>query len=304
MVGLSMYCLNGVFNRTASVLKGCKKERLYTMAGPTLVPFISSLAIFLLFMSAGLMWSGIESWKAVLYGGGAIGLMSMYSWLGKVVFETKSKLHSFTYGKTMILGLGVGASAKDISGLKLGFFLFICSELFFFGGGFWAWFNCMIGEISRGSAWPPLPVSPPHPFEAPLVGTVVLLVSGIAVTKSYKLAAKQKDLKSSAFLFLTCVLGSVFLLIQLEEFSSLEMKIQDSSYSCCFYFLTGLHGLHVAAGVVFMLCVGLSRSPGWPTLSVGLGTKLSGWYWHFVDVVWLAVYLAVYVWTYYEWVYA
>nr|WNI01746.1 COX3 [Donax semistriatus] len=290
--------------------KNCKFGSKYSFCGSSIAPFHMALFFFFFFVTVGSYFSGSSYWML----SGALCAVMGASGGSKWVMSL-SKEMSF---KSVM----EGPTVKDGMGLKLGFALFILSEVFFFFAGFWGWVNMGVGEISRGCMWPPAEVDPVNPLGAPLLGSITLLSSGALVSTAYKVLKKKgpagKD-KSTYLLWGACGMGILFLLIQKEEMSSMNMSLGDSSYSSLFYFLTVLHGTHVWFGVMFMSCVSVmnrtplkkvnlyleapseSRYQPVPQTCVEecwLGTKLSMWYWHFVDVVWLFVFSLVYVWSY------
>lgn len=182
-------------------------------------------------------------------------------------------------------------------GLRLGIGLFIVSEIFFFLGFFWAYLHCSLSpNVELGSCWPPIGIQSLSAFNVPLLNTVVLLSSGATVTWSH--AALKSGSTSTSFyaLGLTVLLGSVFTLLQGFEYHISSFCISDGAYGSCFYLATGFHGLHVIFGSIF-LATRLWRIRAFhfsPTRHLGL--VFACWYWHFVDVVWILLYLIVYVW--------
>jgi len=188
-------------------------------------------------------------------------------------------------------------------GIKIGFLLFVFSEVMVFFGLFWAFFAySLCPPIEIGAAWPPKDIEIIQPFEIPLVNTVLLLMSGAFVTWSHHALIKGDYTIAIVSLVGTIILAVFFTLLQLHEYNHASFCISDGVYGCTFYMLTGCHGMHVIIGTI-LLTVGLFRlffNFSTQTLSLSItsqnhiGYELAIWYWHFVDVVWLFLYIFVY----------
>jgi len=231
---------------------------------------------------AGFVTSLYGHGPLLLIFGLALLLLSCGGWWASVIREA-------TYGGFHTL--------RVQSGLRAGILLFIVSEIFFFLGFFWAYLHCSLSpNIELGSTWPPPGVSPIFPFSVPLLNTVVLLSSGLTITYSHSCLLASSAVPSIFSLLLTILLGLFFSVLQAYEYYLCRFCISDSAYGSCFFLATGFHGLHVILGVIF-LTVSLVRllalhfSP-----SRHLGYLFSAWYWHFVDVIWLLLYLIIYIW--------
>nr|YP_009483987.1 cytochrome c oxidase subunit III [Pomacea bridgesi]YP_009563677.1 cytochrome c oxidase subunit III [Pomacea diffusa]ART65950.1 cytochrome c oxidase subunit III [Pomacea bridgesi]QAX27147.1 cytochrome c oxidase subunit III [Pomacea diffusa] len=182
-------------------------------------------------------------------------------------------------------------------GLRWGMILFITSEVCFFFAFFWAFFHSSLApSTDLGSCWPPLGICALNPFEVPLLNTGVLLASGVTVTWAHH-ALMEGGLKEALqSLLATVILGVYFTFLQAGEYFEASFSIADSVYGSTFFVATGFHGLHVLIGTSFLL-VCLMRV--WlQHFSVGhhFGFEAAAWYWHFVDVVWLFLYLSIYWW--------
>nr|AJC10865.1 cytochrome c oxidase subunit III [Macoma balthica] len=215
-------------------------------------------------------------------------LSSFYSWMMDIITEA-------TY-----LGCHTSIVAR---GLKIGFTLFLVSEAFFFVGFFWAWFNSGIGNLSSGCLWPPRPIIPVYPWGAPLFNTAILLASGAAVTWAHRAVAIHDREEAMIPLGLCVLAGVVFLRFQFGEYSTASFTIADSAYGSCFYMLTGLHGSHVLGGTLFLAAM-LARNYFCHFIRPHrhMGVVFAVWYWHFVDVIWLIVFVWAYVWPYKNWI--
>lgn len=177
------------------------------------------------------------------------------------------------------------------------FILFIVSEIMFFASFFWAFFHSSLAPtIWIFCTWPPLGMETIPAFELPLLNTFILLSSGLTVTWAHQ--ALISGIKSYLIqgLLLTVGLATLFMAIQYLEYRFAPFSIYDGIYGSCFFMLTGFHGFHVFLGGI-MLLVCLFRSL-LNHFSKGnhIGFITSAWYWHFVDVVWIFLFLFVYWW--------
>ena len=182
-------------------------------------------------------------------------------------------------------------------GLNMGVALFIVSEALFFLAIFWAYFHSSLSPtIELGANWPPVGIESINPFELPLVNTIILLSSGFTVTYAHHCLI-QGDRKGALYgLLLTAILAFVFTDFQAVEYSVSFFSISDSIFGSCFYFGTGFHGLHVIIGTAF-LTVGLWRMLAYHlTENHHLGLESGILYWHFVDVVWIFLFISIYYW--------
>jgi cytochrome c oxidase subunit 3 len=181
--------------------------------------------------------------------------------------------------------------------LSIGMILFIISEVMFFFGFFWAYFHFSLNPTdSIQGHWPPLSIDVIPAFGLPLINTFILLSSGITLTYShYALYNKNKD-ESCLGLGLTIILGLIFSGIQYMEFYLANFTIADSVYGSVFYMLTGLHGFHVIIGTLFLIVSFIRLIFNYFNMVRFSGFELAIWYWHFVDIVWLFVFICVYWW--------
>jgi len=178
------------------------------------------------------------------------------------------------------------------SDFKLGWILFIASEIMFFA----AFFGFLFYSRFRAATWPPEGVPLPiHDMTLPAVMTVLLVTSGLTYTfAEWSLLAKKRG-GMIVGLTLTVILGCAFLAIQYYEWAHSALKITDGLLGSAFFILTGFHGVHVIVGVIFIL-VNLIRSLlGHFTPRRHFGLQAAGWYWHFVDVVWIFLVIVLYL---------
>nr|AID54839.1 cytochrome c oxidase subunit 3 [Hoplopleura kitti] len=182
-----------------------------------------------------------------------------------------------------------------LSGLQLGVILFILSEIMFFFSLFFGWFFIMLTpDPSVGCMTPPIGVQPLSFLSVPLLNTIILLSSGVSITWSHHAILEGKS--GSFSLFITCSLGMIFMVFQCIEYYEIPFSISDSVYGSLFFMATGFHGFHVLIGTSFLL-INFARSVKGHFSSIHhFGFEASAWYWHFVDVVWLFLFISIYWW--------
>lgn len=182
-------------------------------------------------------------------------------------------------------------------GLRLGVILFIVSEVMFFFGFFWAFFHSSLAPtVQIGCVWPPVGITPFNPWGIPLLNTTILLLSGLTITAVHHyLVAGNKEEALNFYIF-TLVLAIFFTLFQVYEYISAPFSISDGIYGSTFFMATGFHGFHVIVGTVFILVCFFRTVLDHFTRTHHIGFEAAAWYWHFVDVVWLFLFVSVYWW--------
>lgn len=188
-------------------------------------------------------------------------------------------------------------------GLRFGMVLFILSEMMFFVAFFWSFFKAWLAPANGldgvwatvPSPWPPSGIVPFDPWHLPLMNTLILLLSGCSVTWAHYavLENNRKDLVHG--LGWTVFLGVCFTALQVVEYLHAPFKFTDGVYASNFYMATGFHGFHVLVGTIFLAVCWFRARAGHFTPESHLGFEFAAWYWHFVDVVWLFLYIFVYV---------
>lgn len=182
-------------------------------------------------------------------------------------------------------------------GLRYGIILFITSEVLFFAGFFWAFYHSSLAPTPElGGQWPPTGISPLNAFEVPLLNTAVLLASGVTVTWAHHALIEGKRTDAIQALSLTILLGIYFTILQASEYHETSFTISDSVYGATFFVATGFHGLHVIIGSTFLIICLIRQSLYHFTTNHHFGFEAAAWYWHFVDVVWLFLYVSIYWW--------
>jgi cytochrome c oxidase subunit 3 len=183
------------------------------------------------------------------------------------------------------------------AGLRWGIILFITSEVFFFLSFFWAFFHRSLApSVELGRQWPPKGILVFNPFSVPLLNTIILLSSGVSVTWAHHRIIGGNHSQSLTALRITITLGAYFTLIQGIEYYEARFSMADSCYGSTFFIATGFHGLHVLVGTIFLGVTFVRSLMGVFRDNHHFGFEAAAWYWHFVDVVWLFLFITIYWW--------
>jgi len=258
------------------------QKHLFHIVDESPWPFFTSIAVFLFLSGFVCYIHRIVFGMLLLLIGLLCLIISIYGWLRDIVRES-----TFQGKHTLIVQRG----------LKIGFFLFICTEVVFFFGFFWSFFHSSLSpSIFLGGVWPPVNIMVLNPFGVPLLNTMLLLISGFSITwVHYAIICGNFKEANFGFLF-TLILAVFFTILQISEYFTAPFNISDSIYGSVFYSLTGLHGLHVIIGTIFIGICYIRLLQNHFTTSHHLGFVFASWYWHFVDVVWIFLYLFIYIW--------
>ena len=186
-------------------------------------------------------------------------------------------------------------------GLRYGMTLFIASEVMFFVGFFWAYFHfALYPQHVLGTAtpeWPPVGVHTFNPFQLPLMNTLILLLSGTTVTWAHHALIHRDRTHLIMALGFTILLGLSFTTFQALEYSEAPFKFDGGGvYPSTFFLATGFHGFHVIVGTLFLAICWIRAKGDEFTPEKHFGFEAAAWYWHFVDVVWLFLFIAIYLW--------
>ena len=188
-------------------------------------------------------------------------------------------------------------TSRVVIGLQWGMILFITSEVLFFFSFFWAFFHSRLAPtVELGVTWPPAGIQPFNPFRIPLLNTAILLASGATVTWSHHALLESNHTQALQSLALTVVLGFYFTALQALEYYEAPFAISDSVYGSTFFVATGFHGLHVIIGSSFLIICLYRIYICHFSRNHHFGFEAAAWYWHFVDVVWLFLYISIYWW--------
>nr|YP_009654802.1 cytochrome c oxidase subunit III [Leptoglossus membranaceus]QCI09357.1 cytochrome c oxidase subunit III [Leptoglossus membranaceus] len=240
---------------------------------------------------------------------GSIGAMTLTS--GMVLWFHKNEMYLFYLGVAILLltmfqwwrdivreGTFQGKhTIKVTEGLKLGMILFIISEVFFFISFFWGFFHSSLAPtIEIGMMWPPKGIKTFNPMEIPLLNTMILLTSGMSVTWAHHALMNGLHSETTKALTVTVLLGVCFTILQAYEYMEATFCISDSIYGSSFFMATGFHGIHVIIGTTFLAICLMRHIMCHFSKSHHFGFEAAAWYWHFVDVVWLFLYVSIYWW--------
>jgi cytochrome c oxidase subunit 3 len=271
------------------------KPHPYHLVRPSIWPLVSAFSAGLLAVGAVLFMHDIK-WgfinfgvKGVLLGFAAV-LACMFFWWKDIVFESvKEKVHN---------------RVTEV-GLRYGMALFIASEVMFFVAFFWAFFDASLftAEVQQflrfehtKGVWPPPQIEVIPAFDLPMMMTMILLLSGCTITWAHHEIVKGNQKGFMEGLGYTVILGVIFLGFQVYEYGHATFKFKDGVFPSTFYMATGFHGFHVFVGTVFLIVCWLRGKKNHFTADKHFGFEAAAWYWHFVDVVWLFLFVAVYVW--------
>jgi cytochrome c oxidase subunit 3 len=275
-----------------------KTNHDYHILAPDVWPLIGALS-GLTFTTGMVMYMHDMANHWLVLGLGIAGLIAtFFSWFSNIVKEAHEGFH------TPVVQLH----------LRYGMILFIASEVMFFVGWFWSWFDFALfpapieltGEIwsnmigqdgaSALQQFPPKGIQVLDPFDLPLLNTLILLCSGTTVTWAHHslIHGDRQGLKTG--LWLTIILGALFTAIQAYEYGHAPFGFGGNTYSSAFYMATGFHGFHVLVGTIFLIVCLIRTYKGHFTPRQHFGFEAAAWYWHFVDVVWLFLFVVVYIW--------
>ncbi|MGE4314194.1 MAG: cytochrome c oxidase subunit 3 [Pseudobdellovibrionaceae bacterium] len=262
----------------------------YHMVRPSLWPLVASMTAGLFAIAMVLFMHDVVAGK-FLVPLGVLGILGvMFVWWRDVIHEAVvEKAH------TPIAQIG----------LRYGMLLFIASEVMFFVAFFWAFFDASLfaNEAQQylrsehtGSQWPPVGIEVIAPFGLPFLMTMILLLSGCTVTWAHYAIVKGNQAESVKALGITVMLGIVFLFFQVFEYHHAKFHFTDGIYPSTFFMATGFHGFHVLVGTIFLAVCWFRAMRGHFTPERHFGFEAAAWYWHFVDVVWLFLFVAIYFW--------
>ena len=262
------------------------KKHDYHLVNPSPWPFVGSLSAFILAVGAVLYFHDSGPWVMLI---GLLGVLyTMVSWWRDVIIEANSGDH------TPVVQLHH----------RYGMILFIASEVMFFGAWFWAYFDASLypGEaiqFSRteltGGHWPPDGIETFDPWHLPLINTLILLTSGTTVTWAHHALLEDNREELKWGLILTVGLGALFTVFQVYEYQHAAFGFSGHIYGATFFMATGFHGFHVIVGTIFLLVCLLRALNGGFTPKQHFGFEAAAWYWHFVDVVWLFLFVVIYI---------
>ena len=274
----------------------------YFVPNPSYWPMLAGSAmLFTMIGAAG--WVNGQPWAPYVNLAGILCLLViLYRWFGDAIGESEG-----------------GKYNRKIDGsFRWSMSWFIFSEVMFFGAFFGALFYARVISLPELSSldarvlwpdfagkWPSVgpagsidPFTPMTPFWIPTINTALLLSSGVTITIAHHALRHGARAKTALWLFLTIALGATFLGFQIYEYghaySELNLKLTSGIYGSTFFMLTGFHGFHVTMGALMLSVVLFRVIRGDFKPDSHFGFEGAAWYWHFVDVVWLGLYIVVY----------
>ena len=280
----------------------------YYVPHPSRHPVMAAIGLFFLILGAGQWINGADWGMYCLFFGMAWWLIVLYQWFSESVHESETGM----YGRKI-----------DLS-FRWSMTWFIFSEVMFFGAFFtalwWARAHSIpaLGSLENALLWPDFKAAWPSvvagattspagfvepfqtmgPFWLPTINTALLLTSGVTLTIAHHALQVGDRSKTIKFMWMTVLLGLTFLLVQGYEYAhawgDLNLKLSSGIYGSTLYMLTGFHGFHVFVGMLMLLFITLRLQKGHFTKDRHFGFEGAAWYWHFVDVVWLGLYILVY----------
>ena len=284
------------------------KTPYYFVPGPSRHPVMAAIGLFFVILGAG-QWINGHDWGAYSLGFGLLWwAVVLTQWFGDAIRESESGLYS---------------DRIDVSfRWSMGWFIFSEVMFFaaFFGALYWARIQSVpsLGSLENALLWPDFkalwpsvaagvtaspagivePFQTMGPWPLPTINTALLLTSGVTLTIAHHAVLDGKRGKTIAFMWATVLLGIVFLFVQgyeyMHAYRDLNLKLSSGVFGSTFFMLTGFHGFHVFVGMLMLLFITLRLHKGHFTKDRHFGFEGAAWYWHFVDVVWLGLYVVVY----------
>nr|YP_010241702.1 cytochrome oxidase subunit III [Rhizosolenia setigera]QTI82390.1 cytochrome oxidase subunit III [Rhizosolenia setigera]WAQ69953.1 cytochrome c oxidase subunit 3 [Rhizosolenia setigera]WAQ69989.1 cytochrome c oxidase subunit 3 [Rhizosolenia setigera]WAQ70025.1 cytochrome c oxidase subunit 3 [Rhizosolenia setigera]WAQ70061.1 cytochrome c oxidase subunit 3 [Rhizosolenia setigera] len=257
-------------------------KHTWHLVDPSPWPLVAALGAFTMTSGGVLYMHNYQGGGSILLTGVLILLYVMFTWWRDIVREaTFEEQHTFSVQR----------------GMRLGMILFIVSEVMFFFAFFWAFFHSSLSPVFNiGSTWPPEAITVIPTFGIPLTNTFILLSSGATVTWSHHSIIIRSKKQTLISLIFTIILAIIFTFFQVLEYTESPFSISDSVFGSCFFMTTGFHGFHVFIGTLFLIVSFIRIVLNHLTSTHHFGFEAAIWYWHFVDVVWLFLFLAVYWW--------
>lgn len=254
----------------------------FHLVDPSPWPMVTSTAAFICTTGAVIFFHGFNGGGSLLSFGLFFLFLSIGFWWRDVIREG-----TFEGQHTSIVQLG----------LRFGIILFIASEVIFFVAFFWAFFWASLAPVPEiGSVWPPEGIVTLSTWEIPFLNTLILLSSGASVTWAHHAIVAGDRNNSIVSLLITVVLAVIFTFLQVLEYFSATFTIADGIYGSTFFIATGFHGFHVFVGTCFLVVCLIRVLHYHFTKQHHFGFEAAAWYWHFVDVVWLFLFVSIYWW--------
>ncbi|MEO8626727.1 MAG: cytochrome c oxidase subunit 3 [Betaproteobacteria bacterium] len=274
----------------------------YFIPEPSRWPIFGSIALLLMAIGATLWLNGAAAGPWVLCTGLAVLTYMLFGWFGTVIRESQGGKYNQQVDKSFRWGMG----------------WFIFSEVMFFAAFFGALFYMRVLSVpglasgqtleqlwpAFKGGWPTVGpgletvFSPMSAWGIPAINTLILLSSGATVTWAHWGLKKNNRTQLNVGLALTVALGCLFLFLQAYEYhhayTELNLTLESGAYGATFFMLTGFHGFHVTLGTLMLFVILVRSMKGHFTPEHHFGFEAVSWYWHFVDVVWLLLFVLVY----------
>ena len=263
------------------------QEHDYHLVDPSPWPIVGAISALITAIGAITFFHGAPPWVLII---GLLGVAyTMIVWWRDVIYEAQD-----------------GGNHTPVVQLHLryGMIMFIASEVMFFVAWFWAYFDASLYydeaiQASRveltGGQWPPAGIEVFDPWHLPLLNTLILLTSGTTVTWAHHALLHDDRNGLKWGLILTVALGALFTCVQAYEYAHAGFSFSGHIYGATFFMATGFHGAHVLIGTIFLIvCLGRALASHF-TPQQHFGFEAAAWYWHFVDVVWLFLFVCIYV---------
>lgn len=257
------------------------KFHTFHLVDPSPWPLIAAFGLLYTAFGAVLYFHHYNLGSMFFFFGFSITLIAFICWCRDIVREATFEGHH----------------TKNVQkNIRIGFVLFIVSEIMFFFAFFWAYFHSSLSPtIELGCVWPPPGISIFNPWTIPFLNTVILLTSGVTLTWAHHIIMKRDYNNEIAFTY-TLILAFFFTFLQLYEYNNAPFSINDSVFGSCFFMTTGFHGFHVLVGSIFIFVTFYRYISYHFSKERHLGFEICAWYWHFVDVVWLFLFICLYWW--------
>jgi cytochrome c oxidase subunit 3 len=250
----------------------------YHLVNPSPWPALGAAGAFVTAFGAVHWWHG---GTAIICGIGLLLiLVTMFVWWRDVIHEGHEHFHTPVVRH----------------GLRVGMGLFIASEVMFFVAFFWAFFNSGLLINPGVTVWPPANIHPMQTWGIPFLNTLVLLSSGLAVNWAHHSLRHGNRQGLIQGLAVASLLGILFLSLQMHEYGEAAFGLKQGVYPTVFYLATGFHGFHVTVGTIFLIVNLVRAIKGDFTVEQHVGFEAAAWYWHFVDVVWIFLFVWIYWW--------
>ena len=262
--------------------KYIKTKHSFHLVDPSPWPLMSAFGALMLTTGAVMYMHKFEGGGNLFLTGFLIIIYVMYTWWRDIIREAMYEdQHTFAVQR----------------GLRLGMILFIVSEVMFFFAFFWAFFHSSLAPVFNiGGVWPPEAIQTIKTSGIPLTNTFFLLSSGATVTWAHHAIVVRAKKHAIIGLLLTLLLAVMFTGLQALEYIEAPFSISDSVFGSCFFMTTGFHGFHVFVGTIALLVSLIRVVLNHFTNTHHFGFESAAWYWHFVDVVWLFLFITVYWW--------